>query len=67
MTQLQKFYGAFIAQLVAFEMPSVKREEGQTLAEYAMILALIAIVVAGALIFLRGKIEDLFSTVGSDI
>lgn len=41
------------------------REEGQSLAEYVMILALIAIVVSTALIFLRGTIEGLFSKMES--
>jgi Flp pilus assembly pilin Flp len=49
------------------ELPSLKREEGQTLAEYALILALIAVAVAGAIIFLRGTIQSLFSSIGSSI
>jgi pilus assembly protein Flp/PilA len=45
----------------------IEREEGQTLAEYALILALIAIVVAGALTFLQGDISSLFSTVADSL
>jgi pilus assembly protein Flp/PilA len=47
------------------EVPSVEREEGQTLAEYALILALIAILVIGAVLFLSGQISGIFSTIGN--
>jgi len=46
---------------------SLQREEGQTLAEYAMILALIAILVVAAVLFLSGQISGLFSKVASQI
>jgi pilus assembly protein Flp/PilA len=42
-------------------------EEGQGLAEYALILALIAIVAIVALIFLGGQVSKILSTVGSSI
>ena len=42
-------------------------EEGQGLAEYALILALIAIVAIIALIFLGGQVSSILSTVGSSI
>ena len=42
-------------------------DEGQGLAEYALILALIAIVAIVALIFLGGAISRILSTVGSSI
>ena len=49
-------------------MNSFKRdEEGQGLAEYALILALIAIVAIVALIFLGGAISSILSTVGSSV
>ena len=44
-----------------------RREAGQTLAEYALILALIAILAVLALLFLGGQINDLLSTVGNSI
>jgi pilus assembly protein Flp/PilA len=50
----------FIARLFA-------REEGQGLAEYALILALIAIIAIVALIFLGGAISGILSKVGSSI
>ena len=42
-------------------------EEGQGLAEYALILALIAIVAIIALIFLGGQVSSILNTVGSSI
>ena len=43
------------------------REEGQTMTEYGVLLALIAIVVIVALIVLGPKIANLFSYVGSQL
>ena len=42
-------------------------EEGQGLAEYALILALIAIVAIIALIFLGGQVSKILSTVGDSV
>jgi pilus assembly protein Flp/PilA len=42
-------------------------EEGQGLAEYALILALIAIVAIVALLFLGGAISQILSTVGASV
>jgi pilus assembly protein Flp/PilA len=49
-------------------LSSLRRdEEGQGLAEYALILALIAIVAIIALIFLGGQVKTILSTVGDSI
>ena len=49
-------------------LASVRREEtGQGLAEYALILALIAIVAIVALLFLGGQISSILSTVGASV
>ncbi len=42
-------------------------EEGQGLAEYALILALIAIVAIVALIFLGSQVSQILSTVGNSV
>ena len=42
-------------------------EEGQGLAEYALILALIAIVAILALIFLGGAISGILNTIGQSV
>ena len=49
-------------------LPQICRdEEGQGLAEYALILALIAIVAIVALIFLGGQVSKILSTVGTSV
>ncbi len=42
-------------------------DEGQGLAEYALILALIAIIAIVALLFLGGQVSKILSTVGNSI
>jgi pilus assembly protein Flp/PilA len=42
-------------------------EEGQGLAEYALILALIAIVAIIALIFLGNQVSGILSTIGQSV
>jgi pilus assembly protein Flp/PilA len=55
---------SFLTALIA----SFRRdEEGQGLAEYALILALIAIVAIIALIFLGGQVSKILSTVGNSV
>ncbi|MBA2380741.1 MAG: Flp family type IVb pilin [Chloroflexi bacterium] len=44
-----------------------RTEEGQGLAEYALILALIAVVAIVAMLFLGNQISDKFSYIGSTI
>jgi pilus assembly protein Flp/PilA len=45
----------------------LEREEGQTLAEYGLILALIALVVIVAVTVLGGQVKGLFDQIGSQI
>jgi Flp pilus assembly pilin Flp len=40
----------------------LRREEGQTMAEYALILALIAVVTAAVIFTLGGQISSVFSS-----
>jgi pilus assembly protein Flp/PilA len=42
-------------------------EKGQGLAEYGLILGLIAVLCIAAVLFLSGKIQGLLSSVGSSI
>jgi Flp pilus assembly pilin Flp len=46
---------------------SFKREEGQTLVEYALIIVTISIGVTVAMVFLRDKITNLFSQIGGQL
>ena len=54
--------------LVTSFLAALRRdEEGQGLAEYALILALIAIVAIVALIFLGGQVSGILNTVGTSV
>jgi len=44
-----------------------EREEGQTLVEYALIISLVSLACIAALVFLRGKIQEIFSDAGSSL
>ncbi len=46
---------------------SAARSEGQGLAEYALILALIAVIAVTALVFLGGRISTILNTIGTKI
>ena len=46
---------------------SLRREEGQTLVEYALIIVTISIGVTAAMVFLKEKIASVFSTIGSTL
>ena len=45
----------------------LRREEGQTMTEYGVLLALIAVVVIAALLILGPQIAGVFSKVGSKL
>jgi pilus assembly protein Flp/PilA len=45
----------------------MRDDNGQSLAEYALILALIAVVAIAALLFLGTQINDILSTIGAAI
>jgi len=54
--------------LVQMFLAAIRRdEEGQGLAEYALILALIAIVAIVALIFLGSQVSGILSKVGASV
>ena len=44
-------------------LAGLEREEGQGMAEYALIIALVAVVLIGALGFLSGGIDTLFKSI----
>jgi pilus assembly protein Flp/PilA len=51
--------------LIQTWLSSLRKEDGQGLAEYALILALIAIVAIIALLFLGTQISTILSTIGN--
>ena len=56
-----------MAFLTRFLAALRRDEEGQGLAEYALILALIAIVAIIALIFLGSQVSGILSTIGQSV
>ena len=57
----------FMTQLIALISSIRNDDEGQGLAEYALILALIAIVAIVALIFLGSQVSKILSQVGGSV
>jgi pilus assembly protein Flp/PilA len=58
----------FLAMWLGGFVPRVARDEkGQGLAEYALILVLIAIVCVAALVFLGGSISGVLNEVGTNL
>jgi Flp pilus assembly pilin Flp len=55
MIKLYSFFESFLAQ--------TKDEEGQTMAEYAIILAVIVVAVLATLVYLQGGIKSTLSSV----
>jgi len=45
----------------------LREDDGQGLVEYALSIAIIAIMVSVAMIFLRDQISSIFSSVGEDL
>lgn len=62
MSKINKYMMNKVASLQARKMAA--QEEGQGLAEYGLILALIAVVCAAALITLQGEISGVLDSVG---
>jgi Flp pilus assembly pilin Flp len=56
---------AIVVGAVGNSLEEFEMTKGQGLAEYALILALIAIVAVAALIFLSGSITSILSTIGA--
>jgi pilus assembly protein Flp/PilA len=45
----------------------LRRQEGQALVEYALIISLVAVALIGALTFMRGKMDGIFSQIGNNL
>ena len=48
-------------------LATLKQEEGQGMAEYGLILALVALAVVAAFVFLGDEVSTLISEVGSEL
>ena len=67
MNKFRNLIGARLVLALQGNLVSLEREEGQTLAEYALILALIAVVVVVVVAMLGDTISSIFSGVSSSI
>ena len=54
-------------RIVSIYLNGLRREEGQTMTEYGVLLALIAVVVIAALLVLGPKIATLFNKVANQL
>ena len=59
------FVTEFVARVQAAALAAHTREEGQTLVEYSLILALVSIGSIAVLLALSGKINGVFNTISS--
>ena len=55
----------YTQRLAAWATSLRNREDGQTLVEYSLIIALVGVALIGALTLLAGDIEGIFSKIGS--
>jgi pilus assembly protein Flp/PilA len=60
-----EFTQAVWARVISTVAVAREREEGQTLVEYALIIALVSVGLITALTTLRGQIEGVFTTIGT--
>ena len=68
MNQLQNMISMRLALMLGgLSMPSLEREEGQTLVEYALILVGIAIVVTVIIATLGSNISSIFSKIAANV
>ncbi|OGO74449.1 MAG: hypothetical protein A3G84_07840 [Chloroflexi bacterium RIFCSPLOWO2_12_FULL_71_12] len=56
-----------IGKEVSTMLEFIRNDEGQGLVEYALIIAVIAIAVIVAMIFLKGQIQNIFSNIGNNL
>ena len=60
-----EFTQAVWAKVVSTVATAREREEGQTLVEYALIIALVSVGLIGALTALKTQIGDVFTAIGT--
>lgn len=65
---MDRFFSSIVTRFATFDASAlVKKQDGQTLVEYALILVTISIGVLAAMAFLRDQINTIFSTIGNDL
>jgi Flp pilus assembly pilin Flp len=61
-----RIHSLLLTGIVSARALSMRREEGQTFVEYAMILALVVVTMAAALAFMRSQIDGLYTQISDD-
>jgi len=54
-------------QLITFFQSRLAREDGATAVEYGLMVALIAVVIIGAVVILGNNLDSTFTTVGEEV
>jgi Flp pilus assembly pilin Flp len=57
----------FIGRVMTTRLSDLKREEGQGVTEYGIVLAFVAVALLAILIVLKGHISDFIDKVGADL
>lgn len=56
-----------IFDIVGMLVTRLRNQEGQTMAEYGILIAVIAVIVVAAAVILGAKISGIFSTAGNSL
>ena len=65
-----KLYAHFtlaFCRAMTFSREDLRRQEGQGVTEYGLVLAFVAIALAAVLVVLKGKIQSFIDIVGDDL
>ncbi len=57
----------FLYDIVGMMLTRLRREDGQTMAEYGILIAVIALIVVVAAVVLGGSISNLFSSTAKSV
>jgi Flp pilus assembly pilin Flp len=65
---VDRFFSSIVTRFATFDAGALaKKQDGQTLVEYALILVTISIGVLAAMTFLRNQINAIFTVIGNDL
>jgi Flp pilus assembly pilin Flp len=67
MHKLYEQVSLVVGRVVTFSPADLRREEGQGVTEYGLVLAFVAIAIAAVLVVLKSKIAGFIDTVGDDL
>jgi Flp pilus assembly pilin Flp len=57
----------FIGRVFTFDVEDLKREEGQTVTEYGVVLGVLIVALGGVVFILRGEIKTFIEAVGAKL